>query len=442
MRAGFVVGALALVAAAGYTVREVNTGRQEERRNEAEGRLFNTAPEDVTAISVTRPDETVTLERSADGWRLLAPTASKADPESTGELLRLVSGATISRTIEASPSAPERYGFGAQATRVAVRTRAGGRQEVEVGLEAPTEEGVYVRRPGSPAVLLADAGMRDLSQVDGRLLAERLLFPAAAGSNRVDLRGRKANTILSVKNGGWYVSEPFQFPADRARVSALLDAFGHLKRQPAPSSPSLAEAGLQPPRMDVVFYGTDGSETSFQFGEAEGEGKVWAAAGEETPFLVDASIRDVLRESPEDWSEKRPADVNRYKVTRLSLRWADRVFQARKDASGWQDSRGRSILDASVLSLIAALCDTPGELISRDLRSVRIHPSLSAEIEEEGGRRQMIEGFGPGPEGTWLLRPRGFHPLLRMPESFMKALKERLDVVLGAGPPAPAPPPQ
>src|SRR5262249_34103600 len=162
---GLVLGVVALVAATGYVVREVDTGKREERRREAEGRLFGVAPEDITAIAVVRPDESIRLERSAEGWRLLGPAAAKSDPGAAGgrgELRGLAPGGRVRGRSEAPPAGRGGYGFGPPATQVPGATRSGGPQEIEVGLEAPGEEGFYIRRSGSPAVLLAGADMRDL----------------------------------------------------------------------------------------------------------------------------------------------------------------------------------------------------------------------------------------------------------------------------------------
>ncbi len=62
--------------------------------------------------------------------------------------------------IDAAPSDPAAYGLGPDAMRLRVTGDAGTIADLDVGAMNPAGTGVYVRRHGEPAVLLAGALLR------------------------------------------------------------------------------------------------------------------------------------------------------------------------------------------------------------------------------------------------------------------------------------------
>ena len=428
IRVGFLAGTVALALAGGYTLREVSSNKQSARQKQVASRVFDIIPEQIAAVTVERRGETVKLEKSAQGWRLVHPMESATDRETTSEMLRLIVASFVKRTVEESAGSLDRYGLGPLASRVTLLSATGAEKSVEVGIEAPTEEGVYIRRAGSGAVLVAGTEVRDLSLIDSQLLVERTLLPQALQTIRVEIRGRSGSVRLVKSAAGWDLREPFVFPADATRVGELLSAFAGFRSEPAGEPPpSAANAGLSPARLRAIFAGPSGKESSFTIGEPASKDRLWARRGEEGgAFLVDRKVEELLKQDPEEWCQRRPASIDRYRATRLKMRWESQAVALARDAQGWHDEKGRAVQEPLVLGLIAALCDTRSSRIEA-APSVQGRASLPffAEIGEESGRSQTIEGWGPDPAGNWRVRLRGYRPALVMSEAYVRVLKER-----------------
>lgn len=421
VRSGLLVAAGVLAIAAFYAYFEVRSTRRVERVRSAESRVFDFLPDDVVFLRIERGGQSVALERADSGWRLLEPVREAADKEAVGELLQTIGSAAITGRVEENPTNPERYGLGALAARIVVRTASGAEGAVEVGMEAPTVEGVYIRRPGSGAVLLADTPLLTLSRADPGRLVERGAFTGAQELTRLEVRGRDETLVLERTEDGWLVREPVLFQADETRVEETASAFAGLKLDPPEGAPpAAAEAGLSPPRTEIVFHRRGQPEARLLFGAPVSGGRVWVQRdGDDRVFTAEERALALATRKVQDWFETRPAIIDRYQASDLQLRLGGRRLSMVRDAEGWRDDRGRRLPEETVLGLLAALFDSRATAIEE--RPGRVLPKdadLFVEVRSKNGRNRFVEGWGPDPEGRWRVRQRGFVPLLVMGESY------------------------
>jgi len=88
-------------------------------------------------------------------------------------------------------------------------------------MEAPTVEGVYIRRPGSGAVLLADTPLLTLSRRRPGTARGAGRVHGAQELTRLEVRGRDETLVLERTEDGWLVREPVLFQGMRQKSRKL-----------------------------------------------------------------------------------------------------------------------------------------------------------------------------------------------------------------------------
>jgi len=113
--------------------------RSQEQARDPRAPLTSLAPADIKRVTIARaPRESIVLERTASGWRLLQPVTGRANGFAVDNLLRLA-GAPIEATLT-PPIEPARYGLAPAAASVRFNDVA-----VDFGQMHPLNAWHYVR---------------------------------------------------------------------------------------------------------------------------------------------------------------------------------------------------------------------------------------------------------------------------------------------------------
>lgn len=134
------------------------TKKQEEKLVEPEAETIDIsagAEEDITALSWTYYDETLTLERQEDGWVCAEDTTCPIDGDKVSSLLSAVSGLSATATIEDAAELSE-YGLVEPSLIVTVSTAAG-ETIYKLGNENAVTGAYYLLIDGSETVYTVDS---------------------------------------------------------------------------------------------------------------------------------------------------------------------------------------------------------------------------------------------------------------------------------------------
>src|SRR5690349_25166522 len=101
-----------------YYVYEVRLAPEREKVETRKGRVFSAEAADVTALELKRPDETVTVKREGDAWRLTTPIAARGNKATVNESLTTILTAKMDREIEAKPASLADFGLEKPAAQV------------------------------------------------------------------------------------------------------------------------------------------------------------------------------------------------------------------------------------------------------------------------------------------------------------------------------------
>jgi hypothetical protein len=263
-------GALAIVAAlfAAFLWFYEVEGEADRAAAEVENkRVFAELPSDgasIDWIELTTSDDTpIRAERSEGRWELVRPVTFPGDGVAfdamASALAQLVGEAKLEQA-----QAPEVYGLGDDARRIAFGGASAGSFALRIGRAAPLGSAAYLKREDAPEVHLVptwrvNALAKPLSALrDARILpfdreAVREIALRWPGGGVRMLRGSESGEGANGKTA-WRLVEPLETSADAERIDSLLTDLVHLRADGFIDVPmSDEDAGLAPPDFAVAL---------------------------------------------------------------------------------------------------------------------------------------------------------------------------------------------
>jgi hypothetical protein len=320
--------ALLLVLVGGfYYLYEVRWAADRERAESRKGRVFGAEAADVTALELKRPDETVTLKRDGDAWRLTAPITARGNKGTVDEALTTILTAKIDREIDAKPAALGDFGLEKPAAQVALTLKDGKQVGIDLGTKSPTGVWVYAREQGKPAVfVLPDSVLREATRpvVDFR---DRTIL----AFERRDVSGVEvvtdADTIVvePTTDNKWRITRPVALTADTAEMNDLLDkmATAKVKEFVAEAPRSRQAYGLERPIRISVHTGKDKDRATRTLlvgrTDAEKKGVYAMREGEASVLLLPEEIGKLVPRNVAAIRNKQLVDFERDTIARVEL---------------------------------------------------------------------------------------------------------------------------
>jgi len=232
----------------------------------------------------------------------------------------------------------------------------------------------------------------------------------AAGITSVSVRPGDQLDIRAVRtNGSWHLTQPLDYPAASASVTALLDALEKLTPAQPPISPLELrkrtnvdeEFGFATPQFSLSLY-RGASLQQIQIGSrtAPGDQVFLRVVGIEDVFVVDANLLNLLPRSPNDWRERAVTDLSGLKFNRITITSGAKICELQRDGINlpWRITRNNP-----------ARADNPRikELLSK-LSAVRVSRFVSDAAQPD------LESYGLQTPDLGLLFSEGTNSVLEL----------------------------
>lgn len=234
-----------------------------ERETAAKGRLWpDLEVKDVQAVTLTRKDERIRIERAGDDWELVEPIRSRADRGAVDGLVTAVVTARADREVAASPARPEEFGLDPPQAEVTLTVKGRDRPVVlQVGAKSPTGAWVFAREAGKPAVVAVGETIgRDAARPLADLRDRTVLAFDRGAVTGIDVEVAGERLALAPGEGGtWRLTAPRALAADVDVVNDFLEKLGGARAKefvtdaPGPLGPY----GLDRPATVTVWTGKD-----------------------------------------------------------------------------------------------------------------------------------------------------------------------------------------
>ena len=321
--------ALAVILAvlgAFYYVYEVRLGPEREKAETRKGRVFSAEIADVTAVEVKRGSEVLTFQREGDGWRMLAPVATRADRGAVEELITSVVTAKADREIASSPASLAEFGLDAPQAVVTVTLKDGKQIGLQLGSKNPTGVWVYGRELGTSAVLaLPDGVVRDATRPVADYRDKTVLAFDRGSVTGLEITTPEESLGLESSGSAWTLTRPAPRPADADAVGDLLEKLGaaRVKEFVAERPASLQAYGLDRPTRLDVHTGKDkdrATKTVFLGRTDPAKQGVYAMRpGESSVLLVPEDLDKALPRNVAVLRDKTVVPFDRDKIAKIEI---------------------------------------------------------------------------------------------------------------------------
>ena len=115
--------------------------------------VFDLKPDDVSRVEVVDAGQTVAVERTDGGWKLVEPAAEEADARRIDSAVGQVAKLNATRKLEDATDLAS-YGLSSPTGRLLLKMKDGSSQELLVGSKTPDQASYYVKRADSPAIFV------------------------------------------------------------------------------------------------------------------------------------------------------------------------------------------------------------------------------------------------------------------------------------------------
>ncbi len=309
-----------------YYLYEVRWAPDREKTTARKGRVFVAESQDVTQVTLKRPDDSVELKREGDAWQMVAPVKARGDGGPIEEVITNVLTTKIDREIAATPQSLAEFGLDKPAAEVTLTLKDGKQLGLALGAKSPTGVWVYARERDKPAVfVLSDSVLRDATRPVADFRDKTLLAFDRKQVTGLEVVSREETLGLESADGGWKITRPVALPADADTVNEFLEKLGgaKVKEFVADAPSSLESYGLDRPWRVTVHTGKDKERASraLLLGKVDAAKKgVYALReGESSVLLVPEDVWTALPKNVAVARNKVVVPFDRDKITRLEV---------------------------------------------------------------------------------------------------------------------------
>lgn len=317
-----------------YYVVEVRMAEKKEVAEQAEKKLFTVQETDIQAVTLSRQDSEIVLEKQDDMWKLVQPVTDTADLSAVEAMLTQFTSAERAQSITGKTSDLQQFGLDAPGLVVRVTT-VDDTFTLSLGNKTPTAAEYYAQINDNPAVITINSTVYtglDKSVYDVRDKTVLAFEPTQITQATFTIRNSETDVpreiVLDQENDQWAITAPAAFKADTAKMGSMLSKIksSQIQEFVAETPKDLTQYGLEQPRAQLTLtVGEDNAQKTLLLGNAnEAETGIYAThAAASAVFLV-----------PPDIFEEFPKGVNDLRDTTLFSYNNDDVRQIELIADG------------------------------------------------------------------------------------------------------------
>jgi hypothetical protein len=392
-----------------YYVYEVRWAPEREKVTARKGRVFTAESQDVTQLTLKRPDGSVELKREGDAWQIVAPVKGRGDRGPIEEVITNVLTTKIDREIAATPASLAEFGLDKPAADVTLTLKDGKQLGLALGAKSPTGVWVYAREHDKPAVfVLGDSVLRDATRPVADFRDKTILAFDRKQVTGLDIASRDETLGLESTDGTWKITRPVTLAADGDTVNDFLEKLGgaKVKEFVADGPPSLEAYGLDRPWRVTLHTGTDKERASrsLLLGKVDPVKKgVYAMReGEPTVLLVPEEVWTALPKNVAVARNKIVVPLERDKLTRLELDSPRGTVTLVREADKWRITAPEALAadPVEVGALLFKLQSLRAQgFLSEDATGIPRflgRPEIKITLTDAGGARTVL--LAPSPE--------------------------------------------
>jgi hypothetical protein len=301
--------------------------RGEGARRESERKallLFSFTSEDVVALILQKPEQSIVVEKVDDTWNIREPVTAPAERKIIDRILETLQELRYERDI-GPQDALEPFGLSEPETAIELTGTQGSMGRLLLGAATRDGKSVYVQRAPDRTVFTVPKSTRE--EVDRSLfdLRDKTVFDFSTPDVMSLSIHQNGRTILfeNRSEDGWTITSPAEHRADTVTITGLLDSirYGRIRKFVEEEASDMQQYGLENPASHLKLTLRDETRT-LSFGKriASEPGLVYARRGERQEVVeLGDEILTKLSADVNDWRSRRLVKVDSAKVRSLQI---------------------------------------------------------------------------------------------------------------------------
>jgi Domain of unknown function (DUF4340) len=405
---------LAFIVLGGYVYFTEYRGKEERQKQaEAKKKVFQVQDKDITEVSLTFPDRTITgVKKGEKQWEITSPPGLEADSDEWEQLASNVPKIEREDTVAQNVQDLAQFGLKDPAVKVAAKTKDGKTLEILFGAENPKKTYNYAKLPtGNDVFLSASNWARSFTKNVSDLRNKKVLeFETDDIDNIKIVEGTKE--LEAQKSGDdWQLKKPIDTKADSNEISTFTGSIRFARVNSFPDPPVDAKtAGLDAPAIKITLHDNKAkADRTLLIGKTSSTDRYYARdASRDTIFIIDKEIAGKARKPVFDWRDKSITKIDREKIDKIEILRGTDTITLLKSGSDWKLPDEKKLQWDKVSGMLNALdfekakdiIDAPKGLSSYGLDKPKLEVVLRQGSNELA--RVGLGGDSKMPEGIYL----------------------------------------
>ena len=286
---------------------------------------FTFNPQDVTAVTIVKPSQTLEFEKKSGDWMVTKPIDTKADAAAVDGISNQLSDLRPTSTLAAQNDLSA-FGLANPAITVDLQLKNGSKKELELGSKDFSGESVYGIADGSkqislfPEYILTSAD-KSLDDWRDRTILPFMTDQVASFELKNPSGEIEATKESSKESSMWKIEKPRPVAPDNSSLDSLMSTIsdGRFVSVASETPKDLAKFGLTDPSITFMVKLKNGKSETLQVGKLGGDN--YYARDSERPmiFTVSADIQKKLDSKLFDFRDKKFYSTNADKLSSIDL---------------------------------------------------------------------------------------------------------------------------
>lgn len=365
--------------------------------------VFHFQPEQVDAITITRPGQTIVIDRQGSGWQIVQPVQTRADSSTVSALLNDVTLSHSSRTLKTTAGQLKTYGLASPPLTLAFKLKNGQSHELKIGSADFTGASVYAQagRPNQ-VLLVPNSVYSDGNKTVAQLRDNSVLGITDDDVKSFDLKTPEGN-IQAARSGtgssSWSIEKPRKLPGDRTAIRALVNhvSSAKLTKVVSNNADQLSRYGLAHPAISFEVHLKSGANRTLELGREQGDQFYARDTSRNMVFLVPASLRKQLNLNLFDLRDKQLLHSLPGNFTRIDYRAGSVHFSCGVNKAGqWvmfqpAADKGKEVANWKIFNPLSSvnakkIIDSP----SAAQQAAMKHPAIVIDLTRTDGGKETF----------------------------------------------------
>ena len=348
-----------------------------------------------------------TVQKGADGWKLVSPTPARADDTEMASLTSNLASVTIERVVDEAPKSLGDYGLKEPVVKVSFKPKgAKNFRTLELGTKTPAGSDMYAKVAGEKKVFLVQAYLDStFNKKPFDLRDKKVLSFDREKVDRVEIANGDSVVTLVKGAGDWRVTAPVEARGDFGAIEQLVSRVqsAQMKSIVNEAATDLKQYGLDKPST-VVTVGLGSARAGLAIGSKAEGGDVYARdVSKNAVVTLGADMLTDLQKGATEYRRKDVFEFRPYNLTQLEItRGTDAVTYEKLKGKGkdgadvWQNVKSRKAVDATKFeSLLAKLSALRAQSFADAKTKTGLdQPVLVARTTFDDGKKTETVRFG------------------------------------------------